>query len=470
MTGPRAEASRTGSGAPAPVAPPADPLDLLAAAGVRADPGEIRLVTVAAPVAPPERLLRLDPSEPGVFWDSASGPTAVGWGAAAVVRSEGPDRFEGARHEAGSLWARVRTSAVGDAQPLPPRLFGGFSFLAAPQEAPWAAFGEATFVLPRLLYVLEDRGARLAVAVTAEDAGSEGGDRLRRLVSSALEVLEAEGGDRGTGAVARPAGPDDPAAWHAAMASIRERIDAGRAEKIVAARVREVDLGAPLDPAAVLRRLRAGTVAEARFAFRFQGATFLGATPERLVTLRGRDVRSEALAGSMDADREDRAAELLASVKDAEEHAYVVRAIARALEPLCERLEYPPEPRIQRLRHVLHLHTPFAGRLAGPAHILELVERLHPTPAVGGTPTPEALAWIAEREPVRRGWYAAPVGWFDAAGDGEFVVALRSALVAGERARLYAGAGIVRDSDPAAELAETEVKLRTMGEALGWKP
>ncbi len=145
----------------------------------------------------------------------------------------------------------------------------------------------------------------------------------------------------------------------------------------------------------------------------------------------------------------------------------MVRAIVEALAPLCESLDHPDEPRIQRLRHVVHLQTPFVGRLREPTHVLELVRRLHPTPAVGGWPAAPALRWIAREEPGSRGWYAGPVGWFDARGDGEFGVALRSGLLRRGEAHLYAGAGIVRGSDAEAEFDETEVKLRTMLDALG---
>lgn len=434
-------------------------------------PGELRAVTLGVPGGPPERLLRLAGDEPAVFWDAASGPTVAGWGAAWTVEAAGEHRFDMVRTAAEALWPRITPVAQPALAAIPPRLFGGFSFLPRPLPAPWHSFGQAKFILPRLLYAPEDTGGRLMVVVDRADREESRREQLRDVIRGALRLLAASG----TGQDAPPAGIEalgdtDPAQWAAAVDSIRARIRGGRADKIVAARMREVRIPGGVDVAAVLRRLRAGTAAEARFALRFEGATFLGATPERLVSLRGREIRTEALAGSIDADRADRTEELLASVKDAAEHAYVVRAIVEALGPLCERLDHPPEPRIQRLRHVLHLQTPFTGRLARPAHVLGLVERLHPTPAVGGTPTSEAVAWIAEHEPGCRGWYAAPVGWFDGEGDGDFVVALRSALLTGERARLYAGAGIVRDSGAAAELAETEVKLRTMADALGWRP
>ena len=144
-----------------------------------------------------------------------------------------------------------------------------------------------------------------------------------------------------------------------------------------------------------------------------------------------------------------------------------MRAIADALAAAGAEVVIPDEPGVRALRHVLHLHTPIRATLREPRHLLELAARLHPTPAVGGTPTAEAVRWIAAHEPAPRGWYAAPVGWFDLDGNGELAVAIRSGVVAGDRAHLWAGAGIVAGSDPDRELAETDVKLRAMLGALG---
>jgi isochorismate synthase EntC len=159
-------------------------------------------------------------------------------------------------------------------------------------------------------------------------------------------------------------------------------------------------------------------------------------------------------------------AALVASQKDRREHDLVVDAIRAALAD-CAEVDAPAAPHVRVLRHVVHLHTPFRARLREPRHVLELAARLHPTPAVGGTPRELAIDWIRSREPVARGWYAAPVGWFDLDGNGELAVAIRSGVLAGNRAHLWAGAGIVAGSDPDRELAETEIKLRAMLGALG---
>jgi isochorismate synthase EntC len=156
----------------------------------------------------------------------------------------------------------------------------------------------------------------------------------------------------------------------------------------------------------------------------------------------------------------------MASAKDREEHDIVVRALTDALGEVCDAVSAPATPGLLTLRDVHHLYTPVTARRREATDVFSLLERLHPTPAVGGAPRREALAFIREHEDWDRGWYAAPVGWIDASGDGEFAVALRSALMDGDRATLFAGCGIVADSVPDDEYAESELKLRAMRDAL----
>ena len=200
--------------------------------------------------------------------------------------------------------------------------------------------------------------------------------------------------------------------------------------------------------------------------------TFLGATPERLVRTVGRSFETVAIAGSAargadPADDARLAAALLASEKDREEHAVVVDTLRSNLSPIVESLHVAEAPAILPLHHVQHLVTPITGTLRDEAGLLALGGQLHPTPAVGGAPRDVALDLIAEHEGFDRGWYAGPIGWLGADGDGELMVALRCGLVAGRDATLFAGCGIVADSDPAREWDESRLKLRTMTTALG---
>lgn len=260
---------------------------------------------------------------------------------------------------------------------------------------------------------------------------------------------------------------------------VRE-IRGGAFGKVVLCRVRRFERGAEIDAERALTFLDERHPACARFLFAEGGARFVGATPERLVLVRGRQVFTEALAGSLPrrpgvSDEAARSA-LLASEKDRAEHAFVVSAIREALAPACEAISMPESPSVRSLPHVHHLATPIVGTLAEPSaqnggavaapNALDLAARLHPTPALCGSPKAAARAFILENEAQPRGLYGGGVGWLDANGDGSFGVAIRSALIAGREAFIYAGAGIVADSDPDHELIETIAKERAMREAL----
>jgi len=262
-----------------------------------------------------------------------------------------------------------------------------------------------------------------------------------------------------------------------AVAEATRRIRAGELSKVVLARTLEVAAGRRLDPTQLLWRLRAVDPDCYSFAFptgNQRPKILVGASPELLVSRRGLKVRSEPLAGSAPRSgdpEEDRASgeELLSSAKNREEHAIVVEAIEETLLPFCRALERDAEPVLLATANVWHLATRFRGTLREPApDALSLAVALHPTPAVCGTPRSEASRVIRELEPFDRDGYAGPVGWVDAHGDGEFALALRCAELSGDEARLFAGAGIVANSDPALELDETERKFRALVDALRW--
>jgi len=272
--------------------------------------------------------------------------------------------------------------------------------------------------------------------------------------------------------------PDD---YSEAVARAAKRIRAGRLRKVVLARTLLVDAERALDAKQLLWRLRA--VDPDCYAFASPesppdlarpGGILVGASPELLVTRRGREVRATPLAGSgprFGNFKRDQisARRLLSSEKDREEHAVVVEDVARVLGGYCDGLTRPLEPELMGTANVWHLATPFAGRLHDPSvTALDLVAALHPTPAVCGTPREEAREALSQLEPIDRGCYAGPVGWVDANGDGEWAIALRCAEITGTTARLFAGAGIVADSVPEEELDETEAKFRALLDSLRW--
>jgi menaquinone-specific isochorismate synthase len=259
--------------------------------------------------------------------------------------------------------------------------------------------------------------------------------------------------------------------WLEAVATAVDRIGNGDLEKVVLARDHAVWSREPFDPLDLARRLTA------RFprCHTFVVDGLVGATPELLLSRSGRQVVSRVLAGTTgrsEDEAEDAAlgAALLASDKDRREHVFAAESVREVLEPWCDGLSHDPAPRLLRLDNVQHLATTFEGSLRTDRSALEVVGALHPTAAVGGTPRREAVELIHELEGMDRGRYAAPVGWTDVAGDGEWGIALRCAELAGARARLFAGVGIVAESLPEAELEETRLKLRAMQAALGEDP
>ncbi len=312
------------------------------------------------------------------------------------------------------------------------------------------------------------------------DAEQQGLRDAEREILEYLRRLDAVSGDEHDTTLSRdqedlqieefpPAGDWKTAASVAAQA-VRGRV----LEKVVLARglrVRALEA----DPGRMLRRLRAGYPDCTLFAVARDGCCFLGATPERLVRLRDQEVSVMALAGSAprgSTPEEDRriGERLQTSAKEQIEHAVVVDALRAALADVAPRVVVSPVPELLRLQNVQHLHTHLAVKLTHRRTVLDLVERLHPTPAVGGVPRDAALAWIAEREGWDRGWYGAPIGWVNRRGEGEFAVAIRSALLRDEEALLFAGCGIVADSDPDQEYAESWLKLQPMLSALRQEP
>jgi isochorismate synthase len=297
---------------------------------------------------------------------------------------------------------------------------------------------------------------------------------LDATLAELADVLDTEA-SANTAQAARVVATDEapaPEIWKDAVARTAADIRAGRYAKVVLARQERLTLDGAADIAGALRSLRQNYPGAFVFALGTPGGCFLGATPERLVRLDGHEVATLCLAGTIArgaTPEEDArlAEELLTSAKNREEHAVVVRAIREALEPVCDELLMPDTPQIMQVRNLQHLATPVRARLRGDRCVLDLVARLHPTPAVGGIPRADALVAIREREGYSRGWYAGAVGWVDVNGGGEFAVALRSALLLPERAILFAGAGIMGDSDPDSEYAECTLKLRPMRAALG---
>jgi salicylate biosynthesis isochorismate synthase/menaquinone-specific isochorismate synthase len=412
---------------------------------------------------------------PGESWFSLEQPDRHGSAIAAlgcvrVLEAEGSGRFD----RVAEAWRKLSADALADDPDGPPGsglvAVGGFAFADDGGRAPaWDGYRPASLVVPELSLARRAGQTWLTtnVEVAPDDTVSELVGRVQRrlgeLSARPLPLL-----DPAPSGIYRVLSPMPPSHYEAAVARAVERIRAGAGlEKIVLAR--EVQVHAPIahDPAALIGLLRDAFPACFVFAVGRGDATFVAASPELLVRREGQRASTVALAGSTrrsaDPAVDDHLGErLLRSDKDLEENAIVARRIARALRPHSVWIAVAPEPELVKVANIQHLALPIRAQLASPIDAVQLAGLLHPTPAVGGEPRKPATELIPALEGLDRGWYAGPIGWTDATGDGEFCVALRCALLRDRVAHCYAGCGIVRDSDPAAELAETEVKLQAL--------
>ncbi|WP_433232456.1 isochorismate synthase [Actinomadura formosensis] len=400
-----------------------------------------RLTVRTVPVPDPGDLIARLPHPSALAW-IRHGEGIVGWGEAArLTLPGGDDRFTAATRLLTDLFG---AADVDDPVAVPgsgPVAFGAFGF---DPKSP-----DSTLIIPRRILGRRDGTAWLTTIGDDTDP-----------LTLANPPRPPENLRWSCGALP---GHD----WKQAVATAVDRIRQGHLGKVVLARDLTARSTTPIDARVLLRRLAA------RFpgCYTFSCAGMVGATPELLIRRTGGDIESLVLAGTTargatPADDQARAGHLFTSAKDREEHRYAAEMVRDALAPLCAHLTVPDQPELLTLPNVIHLASPITGHLAADRSVLDVVAALHPTPAVCGTPTDIALDLIRELEGMDRGRYAGPVGWVDARGDGEWGIALRCAEINGTRARLFAGCGIVADSDPAAELAEAHTKFRPMQYAL----
>jgi menaquinone-specific isochorismate synthase len=405
-----------------------------------------RTLEVEAAAGLPGNLLDLLPTESPMAW-LRRGQGIVAWGEAARCVTSGPDRFADAVD-----WWRALTAAavIRDEVGVPGTglvTVGSFGFADDP--------GDSVLVVPRVLVGARDD--RQWITLISEDERSPRPELVvQDEVASPRNVTFADGAMSG-------------AAWESVVAEAVARIGAGELEKVVLAR----DLVATADEAIDVRWPLRQLARDYEMCWTFHVDGLFGATPEMLVRRERGLVTSRVLAGTIRRTGDDErdlalAGQLARSSKDLEEHEYAVRSVADSLAPYCSSMNVPEVPFVLHLPNVMHLATDVAGVVhdSNGATVLELAAALHPSAAVGGTPTKVAVEMIAEIEGMDRGRYAGPVGWMDASGDGEFGIALRSAEIDGAQVRLFAGCGIVADSDPEAELAEAQAKFLPVRDAL----
>jgi isochorismate synthase len=408
----------------------------------------------------------------GTLWEQpGAGLAFVGAGSAWEMRGTGPSRFG----QVSAALRDVNARLVRDDDAVFP-FIGGFAFGEHGDGSQiWSDFSDARLVVPQVLIQNDGDASLLRVTVQVEP----------RSVPADIEqqMLDLFQLARGWSCAQRPVQANQMSvraesfpsrtSWESSVATAVALIRQGMLDKVVLAREERLLAERPFSPFSALTQLRRFDSTATIFAMQSGAAWFLGASPERLVRLHDNRVDVTCLAGSigMGRDEDERrrlAGQLLASEKDREEHEIVVHSTMSALAEVCEEVtRLPGTPRVATARTVQHLETPVSAQMCEAGSVLDLVERLHPTPAVGGYPTERALSIMRELEPIDRGWYAGPFGWTDLDGSGEFVVAIRSALLSGRMASVFAGSGIVADSVPCAEYDETSLKLRPMLSALG---
>lgn len=432
-------------------------------------------VTESVPWNDPHALLRaaVRSNIDYLYWEVPKRNFAlIGFGTAFAIEGMGNERFTQVstawRHLVEHAFIENPTSQPGTG----PTLMGGFAFDPEAESTPlWHGYPDARLVLPRVSVTVQGGVAWLTHNFVIDAAEGDLSLEEQPSVEELLHSVDAAPLPT-EGCPQLSVHEEDKALWMGLVRRVVGALNGGTLDKVVLARAVDVAAEAriPIDEA--VARLRSTYSDCFLFAFRRDESTFLGATPEQLVRLTGGAIETMCLAGSMprgSSPEEDAAlgAALLADAKERSEHRVVLDMIRSDLEPVCAAVTHAPAPTLLKLGNVQHLYTPIRARCKPGYTVFDVLARLHPTPAVGGSPRDLALAMIRQNEGFNRGWYASPVGWVDARSDGEFAVALRSALVRRDQATLFAGCGIMPSSDPEKEYQESCLKLRPMLYALG---
>lgn len=399
--------------------------------------------------------------------------TLVGLRHAHVIQSSSQtDRFE----EIDQQWRSLCASIVNEEHELQPILFGGFSFDPLNHiSSEWDAFPSAFFAVPSFQLVIRDDRVFVSIHLVTSERESQGlFEELRRERDDLIHSAQVKELKTYAKPVLVKMEERFKESYLDAISHVTKLIRDKEAHKVVIARSLAVSFIENVSSPSAIYHVSKEQPESFLFGLELSDKLFFGATPERLVKVDKQNALSTCLAGSVrrgETAIEDQKLgnELLIDPKNREEHQYVVDMISSIFDDYCDEVKVPKQPKLMKIRDIQHLYTPVEGRLKEGQGLLQLVKDLHPTPALGGVPRGDALSIIRMVEQMNRGYYAAPIGWIDADGNGEFAVAIRSALLNQNQAYLYAGGGIVADSNPASEYAETLVKFRPMLRTLGGK-
>ncbi len=415
------------------------------------------------------------------YWEKPSDDFSICAGGEVFrIKATGKDRFKEASAKGKQLIQNIYHVSNLDHSKSTPHLFGGFSFFDHNIGSNWADYGASSFTLPK--WSIIKNGALTLVTVTIKlncsDSKEDHVFRLEEIFNYLDQICVAKNytNVENSGINYSPEIPDSDSAdffkWKSAVHKATNQIEDGVYDKIVLARNLKIDLEHEVCDTHILNRLRKQYPECYSFLIRHnENSSFIGCTPERLASFNKDYILTEGLAGSIsrgetaseDAKLEN---ELLNSDKDRKEHSFVINAIKNSLKNYSDRIQIPDTPAVKKLSNVQHLYTPVRAHIKDGVSKTQLMNNLHPTPAVGGFPRDKAVSNISRFEDFERGWYASPVGWINANGDGEFVVGIRSGLIKKDQVIFYAGCGIVSQSDPKKEWDETNLKFIPMLSAL----
>ena len=408
------------------------------------------------------------------YWQNANQTlTLVGIGHAKVLTSEGNDeRFS----DISARWKELRAALIKEKKDRAPVLFGGFSFdPKSVKDSEWDEFPSAYFFVPS--FQLTNEGGQTYISInlinTSGDAVQEF-DKLREERDRLIHIAQVNEFQPSVKPTVDSLVEIAKERYVAAVEDVTKQIKNGDADKVVIARSVKLNFDEEVSSVAALHHISNEQQESYHFGLQKDGQLFFGATPERLIEISNGRAYSACVAGSIERGKsamEDRelGTELLTDHKNLAEHDYVVKMISEVFHDFCMDVTMPGKPGLMKIRDIQHLFTPIEGSIEQHTDIFNLVAALHPTPALGGVPTNKSMDIIREKEQMDRGYYAAPIGWTDSEGNGEFAVAIRSALLDGKQAYLYAGGGIVADSEAEKEYEETWVKFRPVLRALGGK-
>lgn len=449
--------------------------------GIRkaADQGEYALLSYTESLSEVNPLIFFDNSEKSFkgnrhYWSSPEGLTLVSAGATAKLTASGVDRITQINEQANALYNELylECSHIEGTGPL---FFSGFSFHSTinDQDELWNAFQPAEALMPEWILTHHPKQNDWMLTFNYRLSSGDQTAAIHHYYEKIKGELLTEREERNYPVSIPVEGNEDKVdEWLNNVRNAIDKINRQELKKVVLSRTLSLSAKEDFNVIHTLKRLRSYRNESYIFMIERENSVFLGATPEQLIEKKASQFQTMCLAGTIQRGNslsEDKTFgnELLHDTKNLSEHQMVVDMITDAMKQICHRVTYPSHPAILKTKSVQHLYTPVTGDDRDNHHILELVNLLHPTPAMGGVPLHPALEVIQESEMYERGWYASPIGWFDDRGEGEFVVGIRSALIEKKNAVLFAGCGIVGDSKPQSEREETKMKFRPMIYAMG---